>query len=117
MDAYLTNSLVTPIATTVSSINSFMSNVQTLQGSAFSLGTTQSANTINWNLVSTVTSGIAVMSSSYNLLFTDIWNNIVLIIIQVFFLPIFSIILTFISTKELAKIFGSELSLDMFSVF
>ncbi len=117
MDAYLTNSLSSPISTTVSSINSFISNVQSLQGSAFSLGSTQTANTINYGLVGTVLSGIGGISASFNLLISEIWNSIVLIVIQVFFLPIFSLIITFISTKELAQIFGSELSLEIFNVF
>ncbi len=117
MDAYLTNSLANPIASTVASINNFTSSVTGLQGSAFSLGTTQSSNSINYGLLNTVIDGAGALSSSFNLITTAIWNCITLIIIQVFFLPIFSLILTFISTKELAKIFGSELSLDMFSVF
>ncbi len=117
MDAYFTNSLVTPISSTVSSINTFLSSVQSLQGSAFSLGSTQGVNTINWGIVGVVTGGIGAISSSFNLLLTAIWNSVVLVIIQVFFLPIFSMILTFISTKELAKIFGSELNLEMLNVF
>jgi hypothetical protein len=117
MDTYFINSISTPISTTVSSINTFLSSAQSLQGSALSLGTTPSANKINWGLVNTVLSGIGILSSSFNLLLTTIWSSIVLTIIQVFFLPAFSIVLTFVSTKELAKIFGSELSLDMFNVF
>jgi hypothetical protein len=117
MDTYFTNSLSSPISNTVSSISTFLSSVQNLQGSAFSLSTTKSVKTIDWNLVGAITSGVGTLSSSFNLLLATIWNSIVLIIIQVFFLPAFSILLTFISTKELAKIFGSELSLDMFNVF
>jgi hypothetical protein len=117
LDSYFTNSLATPISSTISSINSFSSSVSNLQSSAFSLGSTGSANTINWGLLGVVTSGIGALTSSFNLVLTEIWNSIVLTIIQVFFLPIFSIILTVISTKELANIFGSELNLEMFNVF
>jgi hypothetical protein len=117
LNTFYVNALATPVSSTVSSINTFLSSVQSLQGSAFSLGSTQSANTINFNLVGVVTSGIGVLTSSFNLVLSAIWDSMVVLIIQVFFLPIFSMILTFISVKELAKLLGSEISLEHLNVF
>ncbi|MEM3227648.1 MAG: hypothetical protein QXR58_02660 [Candidatus Micrarchaeaceae archaeon] len=44
-------------------------------------------------------------------------NYIALLIVEVFFLPTFSVILTIVSIRELARIMGSEISFGRFDIF
>lgn len=55
--------------------------------------------------------------SSFLILISSILKEVSLLVIEVFFMPAFSIILTAISTREFAKLLGSEISFGKFDIF
>jgi hypothetical protein len=72
---------------------------------------------INALSVSSISSSIeSLLASAYGVL-NKIFDYVALVIVEAFFLPIFSIMLTIVSARELARIFGSEVSFGRFDIF
>ncbi|MCL5008007.1 MAG: hypothetical protein M1562_02040 [Candidatus Marsarchaeota archaeon] len=77
----------------------------------------RSNSTTTKSILSTLSSDASSITSAFYSWVNGIIDALSLLIVQVFFLPIFSIILTIISIKELASILGSEVSLGKFDIF
>ncbi len=75
------------------------------------MGSTANLNTTNGASISSIFSG--AMASLENIA-KQLLNIIAQIVIQVFFLPVFGLILTAISIRELARVLGSEVSFGRF---
>lgn len=104
-------------------INSTIANAQGFQtallgqtGSMVSNSVSGTNSTAGQNVLS-ITSLAIDFAKGGSAFFQQVTDEISLLIVQVFFFPIFSIILTTISIRELAKILGSEISLGKFDVF
>lgn len=71
--------------------------------------------------ISTYMSGTLNIASNFFSMFltmiSSILKAVALLVIEVFFMPAFSIILTAISTREFAKLLGSEISFGKFDIF
>lgn len=101
-------------------LNSTITSAQNFQNSLLGNVNSITANTMNstsLDQIKSITSLSVGFLSGGSAFLQTIINEISLLIIQVFFFPIFSIILTIISVRELAKIFGSEISFGKFDVF
>jgi hypothetical protein len=57
------------------------------------------------------------VASSAEAIFSELANLVAFLIVEIFFLPAFSLILTAISIKEFAKILGSEVSFGRFYMY
>jgi hypothetical protein len=67
--------------------------------------------------VGNILNDITFLISNINQAIVGLVDYISALIIEVFILPIFSIILTIISIRELARVLGSEVSLSRFDIF
>lgn len=76
-----------------------------------------SANSISQGFITSISQAISNFSSYFWSIINDIINDIAVIIVEVFFLPLLSIMLTIISIREIAKILGSEISFGKFDIF
>ncbi len=119
LDVYANGSINQAFYSAGSSINSSISNMQSISSGAYGVAQSTSAtNSIRYyNPFSAVTSLLSGVSNSFNELMNYISDVIAFLIIQVFILPAFSLILTIISIRELAKILGSEITFGRFDVF
>lgn len=61
--------------------------------------------------------GVSQLAASTVTLLQDLVNYVAMLVVQVFFFPIFSIILTITAIRELARILGSEVSFGKFDIF
>ena len=68
-------------------------------------------------IVASFTAGIDELVVGFEGFINQLTSIIALIIIEVFFLPVFSLILTAISIRELARILGSEISFGRLYIF
>lgn len=69
------------------------------------------------NMTGYFTNAIASMVQSFDTFMDKIASYVALLIIEVFFLPTFSIILTVISIREIAKILGTEITFGRLYIF
>ncbi len=76
-----------------------------------------SATNVSGSLLGSVSSSVASLSVSVQAALTGMMNAVALIVVEAFFLPTFSIMLTIVSAKELARVLGSELSFSRFNIF
>lgn len=97
------------------SISSFTIQAQGVEGSLFSTSVLPS-NTLSGPLQA-LANGVSGLASSFTSIIKQLVSWLALIIIQVFFFPVLSIVLTITSIRELAKMLGSEVSLGKFDVF
>ncbi len=74
-------------------------------------------NSTSQGFVSSVDHAISGFSSYFWVEVNSIISEIALIIVEVFFLPALSVMLTIISIREMAKILGSEISFGKFDIF
>lgn len=115
LDASIVNSYTT--ALTNSTAGNILTNVTSVQGtllnqvSAYQNGKTNSTGTLSQ--ISTLISGF---TSNFQKFLSGISNFVAIIIVEAFILPAFSIILTIISIRELAKILGTEVRLNKFGI-
>jgi hypothetical protein len=93
-------------ASLISSLNNMKSSIV---GSVSSLSGARNSTTSN-GLLSSITGILGGLAGSAEALFEEIANLVALLVIEIFFLPAFSLILTAISIKEFARILGSEVS-------
>lgn len=75
------------------------------------------SNTINTSFLSGVSGTLKALMSTAEVWVEKVVNIISILIVEVFFLPTFSIMLTIISIRELAKVLGSEVSFGKFDIF
>jgi hypothetical protein len=119
LNIYANGSIDQAFSSAGSAVNSSISNAQSVSSSAY--GIAQSASTVNsiryYNPFSAVTSLISGISGTFTSLTNYISDIIAFLIIQVFILPVFSLILTIIFIRELARVLGSEISFGRFDVF
>jgi hypothetical protein len=115
LDASIVNSYATTFSN--SSATNILTNATDMQGtllnkvSAYQSGTTNSTSTIGQ--ITAILSGFA---SSIEQFLSGISKFVAIIIVQAFLLPAFSLILTVISIRELARILGTEINLNRFSI-
>ena len=69
------------------------------------------------NLLESASGQVCSFLTYIESLISQIINMVTIVIVEAFFLPIFSLILTVVSARELAKILGSELSFGKFDIF
>ncbi len=105
---------MTQLSSTIGSIKNSASNITT---SLVLIGIGGSSNAIVQYGLGAVVGGAQSISSLFGPVFNILSNLAVDIIMMVFVLPIFNVILTVISIRELARIFGSEISLGRFGMF
>ena len=98
--------------TAAKSAADILSYSKSISGNIFSMNRNSS--------ISAYMSGILNLASnffsSFLILVSNILKEVALLVIEVFFMPAFSIILTVISTREFAKILGSEISFGKFDI-
>jgi hypothetical protein len=95
-------------------INSEINTNSNIINSATAI-TNNSKNTVG--IVGYFTGAITGLVQGFESFLNEITNVVALIVIEVFFLPVFSIILTAISIRELARILGSEISFGRLYIF
>jgi hypothetical protein len=100
-------------------ISTFLLNESNLNSNIIGHATSLNGNLQNQtsSLTGYFTSSINGIVSAFDGFVNTISDFVALIIIEVFFLPVFSIILTVISIRELAKILGSEISFGKLYIF
>lgn len=105
----------------VSAYSAGTSGVGAISSTANSLkenvsGSLLSAN-VPTSVLSDISSGISSFVSMVEADLTTVMNIVAMIIVEAFFLPLFSVMLTIVSARELARILGSELSFGKFDMF
>ncbi|MFI5412898.1 MAG: hypothetical protein ACHQX1_03330 [Candidatus Micrarchaeales archaeon] len=120
MDSYSSGSSAQAFTSAISAIDNATSSADSISGSAFD--TSKSLYSISYNTItSNPFSSIINLASNFATVFSSLINYIedaiTFLIIQVFVLPTFSLVLTAISIRELAKILGSEISFGRFDIF
>ena len=93
-------------------IASDISESSSILGSATGMNTNNTARIINF-----FRNSVNALINGFGSVINGILGVIAFIIIEVFFLPIFSLILTAVSIKELARIMGSEISFGRLYIF
>jgi hypothetical protein len=115
LDATLVGTYSGSVGSTVSSfINSQISaNNNIVSSAAQTTNSTRNAA----GIVSYFSNAINALVQGFGAFLSQLADYLALIIIEVFFLPIFSLILTAISIRELARILGSEISFGRLYIF
>ena len=106
----------------LSEINSVTSSTQSISSTAYGIAQSQpttAGNTIYVppNPIPMIFSALSNLSNVFSTLLGLFENVLTFLIIQAFILPAFSLILTVISVRELARILGSEISFGRFDIF
>ncbi len=120
MDSYASGSSGQAFSTAISAIDNATSSADSISGSAFDTSKdlfSVSFNSITSNPFSDMINLASNFSTIFSALISYIEDAITFLIIQVFILPTFSLVLTAISIRELAKILGSEISFGRFDIF
>jgi hypothetical protein len=115
LDATIINSYA--VSFNPSSLTPTMSNATGLQGnllnevSNYQSGASNSIGAFNY-----ITGLVSGFISSVQQFLSGLANFVGIIVVQAFLMPAFSIILTMVSMRELARILGSEVNLNKFSI-
>lgn len=111
LDAQL---IATYSASSTAAINSMLVNATAVKsGLVGSLAQTNMTTGILTGISNSVSSLFSYVESGME----SIMSGVAMIIVEAFFLPIFSIMLTVVSARELARILGSEISFGKFDIF
>jgi hypothetical protein len=104
---------------TPSAINSTIQSLNGAETQTFSnvSSTSSSSNSIGAELSQRFSSIINPIVSGAESLINKMTGDLAMLIVEVFFLPAFSLILTAISARELARLLGSEISFGRFNIF
>jgi hypothetical protein len=113
LDAQLTGQYTGSV--TASYIGSAINSTTGVNGTL--LGGTLDSNSTGYGILGTIEGAARGMISELEALIGKLIDYIALLIVEVFFLPTFSVILTVISTRELARALGSEISFGKFDIF
>ncbi len=112
--AYLLNAQMISTYSSTESFASLMSNAQNIQNKMYStLNMDNATKSVLWGL----SNDISNFASGAENAITSMFSYIASIIVEVVFLPTFSIILTIISAREIARILGSEITFGKFDLF
>jgi hypothetical protein len=87
-----------------------------MKGSVPNLTGTENA-TVSKSILNSMTSVISGLVGGMQALFVGLANFVAFLMIEIFFLPLFSLILTAISIREFARILGSEISFGKLYMF
>ncbi len=120
MNAYANGSTAQIFSSALGAVNSATSATQSISSSTYQLAQSMlsiSFNSITFDPFSIASSFLSAFSNAFTALVDAIEAVVTFLIIQVFILPSFSLILTVISIRELARILGSEISFGRFDVF
>ncbi|MCW6159843.1 MAG: hypothetical protein LVQ95_02000 [Candidatus Micrarchaeales archaeon] len=115
--SYSSASVNSIVNSTITSAQNFQSSLLGETGSMTSNSANATNSTSGQSQVLSITSLAVDFVKGGSAFFQQVTDEISLLIVQVFFFPIFSIILTVISIRELATILGSEISLGKFDIF
>ncbi len=74
-------------------------------------------NNVSTSVLADITTGLSSFVSTVEDDINVFMNGVAMIIVEAFFLPLFSLMLTMVSARELARILGSELSFGKFDMF
>jgi hypothetical protein len=85
-------------------------------GELLGIGSAQNSTT-NSSILSSLDDTMKGLVGGAEALFGELINLVAFLIVEIFFLPIFSLILTAISIKEFARILGSEISFGKFYMY
>ena len=113
LDAQITANYSSAINRT--SISSFTIQAQSVESGIFSTSVF-SSNSLSGPIAG-LANDVSNLAGSFANIVKQLVSRLALIIVQVFFLPVLSVILTITSIRELSKILGSEVSLGKFDVF
>ncbi len=114
---YLLNAqLVYSYSSNTSLLNSFLQSTSQLKTSIINQTPTTS-NSISQQFITTIDTAVTNFSNYFWNMINNIINELALMIVEIFFLPLLSLILTIASIRELAKILGSEISFGKFDIF
>ena len=115
LDAQITASYSSGVNQAI--ISQFTNQSQGIQAGIFGIG----GSSISSNSISAaarvLVDGVSALASSLVSLVQELISAIAIIIVQVFFFPVFSVVLTITSIRELARLLGSEVSFGKFDVF
>lgn len=100
-----------------SSITTFNLTASQITGSITNQPIFEKSNTSNSISLGAILSTVAGFGTSMINMVKQLMNLLALLIVAVFFLPVFSVILTVISIREFARILGSEISFGRFDIF
>ena len=99
------------------SFSSFTLSSQNLQNEILSVGgSAVSSNSIS-NIGSSIISGVTGLVNSFTSMVRELVSALSMLIVEVFFFPLFSLVLTIVSIREMATILGSEVSFGKFDIF
>ncbi|MDE1871525.1 MAG: hypothetical protein KGI06_04795 [Candidatus Micrarchaeota archaeon] len=117
LDASLANSYITSLSS--GSVSTFIASETNSNNNIISMTTQISESNKNdtFGFVSYFTNAINNLVKGFDGFLNQLTSMVALIIIEVFFLPVFSLILTVISIRELANILGSEISFGKLYIF
>jgi len=74
-------------------------------------------STSSRSILDSMTSTISGLVGGVQALFTELANFVAFLMVEIFFLPVFSLVLTAISIREFARILGSEVSFGKLFIF
>ena len=120
MDTYSSSTAGQSLPEAVSAIENATVNAQLISSGMFLLSKNAisvSYNSISLNPFSNVNGMISSFTNAFDLALNYLEEVVTFLVIQVFILLAFSLILTIISVRELAKIMGSEISFGRFDIF
>ncbi len=116
LDAQITSSYSSSINSGLSS--ALAADLQSTNSNLVSSATSyESANTVGTGVLNGISNTLKNVMGEAEAWVEHAINIISILIVEVFFLPTFSIILTIISIRELAKALGSEISFGKFDIF
>jgi len=115
LDASIINTYASSFS--ASSINAAMTNATNLQGSLLNeVSNYQTGSSTSTGVLSYISSLISSFVGGIQHFLSGLANFVAIIVVQAFVMPAFSIVLTLISIRELAKILGSEVNLSKMSI-
>lgn len=118
LNAGLTNSYFG--TTSASSTDSLISSLGTMNDNMMNTVSSASASqnsTVRNGLLNSLSSTISGLVGGAETIIKELLNIIAFLIIDIFFLPVFSLILTAVSIREFARILGSEVSFGKLFIY
>ncbi len=115
LDAQITATYSTGLG--LQALSEFSLNSQSIQGAVLSAGASGvSTNSIS-SAGSTILSELGKLVSSFTDVLQRIMASLSILIIEVFFFPLLSLMITIVSIREMATVLGSEISFGKFDIF
>ncbi len=115
LDAQITANYSTSLG--ANAFTAFNLNSQSIQEQILSAGSSSISTNSITNFGSGLLSSLTNVASSFTDVLRQVMAAISVLIIEVFFFPLFSLIITIVSIRELATALGSEVSFGKFDIF